>query len=165
MSDAPGTIISNPAITHRGQSIAIVASLYNEKYVDAMVESTLREINDLSPKSQASVIRVPGAFEIPVVVSKLIAEHQPDAIIALGVILRGETAHADLIAKAVTESLLNLSTENTTPIIHEVLLLDNAEQAEARCLGENLNRGSEAARSALNIAEVLNKLDDLSPQK
>jgi 6,7-dimethyl-8-ribityllumazine synthase len=67
------------------------------------------------------------------------------------VLLRGETAHADLIASSVSDTLCRLSIETSTPIIHGVLLLNNEEQAQERCLGKEFNRGIEAARAAMEI--------------
>jgi 6,7-dimethyl-8-ribityllumazine synthase len=81
-----------------------------------------------------------------------------DAIIALGVIIEGETAHASHIGKAVTEALMKISLEFRLPIVHEVLSVKNEEQAEKRCLQDELNRGTEAARVALQISSVFTDL-------
>jgi 6,7-dimethyl-8-ribityllumazine synthase len=134
--------------------VAIVASLYNASFVDSLVEEAQKEIASLAPKALVQLVRVPGSFEIPLAV-KLIAEKQkPDAILALGVIIRGETAHADLIADAISQHLLKISLHYSVPVIHEVLLLNNETEAMARCLGEGFNRGAEAARTALAMIEV-----------
>jgi 6,7-dimethyl-8-ribityllumazine synthase len=101
---------------------------------------------------------VPGAFEIPVVVQEVAAAQQVDAVIALGVIIQGATMHADLIGRSVTEALQQIALKHRTPVIHEVLLLDDEIQARQRCIDEKLNRGTEAARSAARIAEVVNGL-------
>ena len=71
---------------------------------------------------------------------------------------KGETAHADLIARSVTAALMNIALEFRVPVIHEVLLLRNEEQAKARCLGTDLNRGIEAARAGVSIARTVNEL-------
>jgi len=77
------------------------------------------------------------------------------AIIALGVIIQGETQHARLIAEAITHSLLDLSLRHRIPVIHEVLLVENEAQARVRCLGEEMNRGTEAARIAVRMIQTL----------
>ena len=135
-----------------------MASQFNEQFTDALVENTIDEIAEIMPQAQVDLIRVPGAFEIPVVVKSLLEEEEPQCIIALGVIIRGSTSHADLVGGCVTEALQNLAVEHTTPIIHEVLLLDDEKQAYARCIGSKLNRGREAARSAATIIEVMEEI-------
>lgn len=79
------------------------------------------------------------------------------AILCLGVIIRGETAHADLVGTAVTAALMELSVRHRIPVVHEVLLVANAAQADARCLDPRHNRGAEAARTALVMARLLGR--------
>ncbi len=145
--------------------IAMVASLYNGRYVDALLESARGELREILPEAALPVFRVPGAFEIPVC-ARYIARHaRPDAIVAFGVIIRGRTAHADLVGESVTSALLALATGEELPVIHEVLLLDSEEQAEERCFGEGLNRGVEAARAAANMVELFHKLRATYPPR
>ncbi len=131
--------------------IAIVASRYNEKFVEVRVAHAVEEMNAIDPRIQTEIFHVPGAFEIPFLTRQIIERRKPDAVICLGVLLRGETAHADLIAASVSDTLCRLSVEISTPIIHAVLLLNNEEQADERCLGKELNRGIEAARAAIEV--------------
>jgi 6,7-dimethyl-8-ribityllumazine synthase len=141
--------------------ITIVASRYNSTYTDALVESAQSTIGKLAPEMEIRVVRVPGAFEIPVVVEAVACgEVQPLAIIALGVIIRGSTAHADLIADSITKSLQETSISHLVPVIHEVLLVENAAQAETRALGDELNRGREAAEAAVAMIEVMASLEN-----
>lgn len=139
--------------------LAIVASKYNEVYTDALVNNVIDELGDYLPQARVDLIRVPGAFEIPVSVKALLELEEPVCVIALGVIIRGETAHADLVARCVTDALQQLALEYKTPIIHEVLLVEDEAQAHARCLGDQLNRGIEAARAAAAMVEVFSELD------
>jgi 6,7-dimethyl-8-ribityllumazine synthase len=141
-----------------GLSFAIVASQYNNIYVQPLVDSATSEINELEPGANVQLVRVPGSFEIPLGVKLVAMQKKFDAILALGVVLQGETAHADLIARSVTAALMNLALEFNVPVIHEVLLLKNEEQAKARCLGTELNRGIEAARAGVSIARTVSDL-------
>jgi 6,7-dimethyl-8-ribityllumazine synthase len=134
-------------------TFAIVASTYNARFVDAMVASAHQEFKKAGVKT-VRLIRVPGAF--PVVAARLAAVTPGwSGIVCLGVILRGQTDHAQQIANAVTASLSQLQIQRGIPIIHEVLLLENEEQAAVRCLGKKHNRGAEAAQTALEMERVM----------
>ena len=139
--------------------ITIVAARYNEKYTDALLQNCLDELAEAAPQAEVEVVRVPGAFEVPVMVKRALVQpeggEKPDAVIAFGVILRGSTAHADLIGTAITNQLMSQACESLVPVIHEVLLLNSEEQAFARCIASSLNRGREAARAALEMLNVL----------
>lgn len=139
----------------QNRQIVVVAATYNEKYTTALLQNCLNELSKLAPGAQVDVVRVPGAFEVPMMVNHVIQHRKPHAVIALGVILRGSTAHADLIGTAITQELLSAACRTLTPVIHEVLLLNDEQQAEARCIGERLNRGIESARAAVAMLNTL----------
>lgn len=151
--------LSRPSLnSEKPLRIGIVASQYNALFVDSMMAQTEKELRLLAPQVVLETVRVPGSFEIPLLVKLLAERHSLDAIIALGVILRGETAHADLIAQAISQSLLQTSLTYSLPVIHEVLLLSNEEQAQERCHGHRYNRGIEAARAAVATIEAMRRL-------
>jgi 6,7-dimethyl-8-ribityllumazine synthase len=135
---------------------AIVASTYNARYVDAMLRAAKAEI--LRAGGQVQIIRVPGAYEIPVVTARLARMRQFSGLICLGVILRGATTHAQHIGEAVSNALALIQIQHEVPVIHEVLLLENEQQAKERCLSRMHNRGTEAAQTALAMARVMNRL-------
>ncbi len=85
-------------------------------------------------------------------------------MIALGLIIRGSTEHADLVGRSVTDSLQQLAIQSLRPVIHEVLLVDDEKQAYARCIGAKLNRGREAARAAAAMIDVFQELDRSMPR-
>ena len=137
------------------ERFAIVASKYNARYVDGMVNAA-RKVLAAARVKHVRLIRVPGAFEIPIVAAKLAASYPPyAAIICLGVILRGETTHAQNISEAVGFALVDIQVKLQVPVIHEVLLLENEDQAKVRCLNPKHNRGAEAANTAIEIANVM----------
>jgi len=141
-----------------GGRFAIVASKYNAKYVDSMLRAC-RSALEKAGAEKVEVARVPGAFEIPVAAARLSRAEPPyAAIICLGVVIQGETQHARLISEGLTHALAQLQTAREIPIIHEVLLLENQEQAKVRCLSREHNRGAEAAQTAVEMAALMARL-------
>lgn len=136
-------------------SFAIVASQYNAKFTQPLVDNAYQEINLLEPGATVTLISTPGAFEIPLVVQTVAELGRYQAIIALGLLMQGETAHAALVAESVTRALLDISLAHRTPVIHGVLLVENEDQARARCIDPEFNRGVEAARAAVAAARTL----------
>jgi 6,7-dimethyl-8-ribityllumazine synthase len=144
------------------RNFAIVASQYNPKYVQGLVDHTSKELYASIPNAGIALHQVPGAFEIPLLVQEIARRGGVDVIIALGVIIEGETGHAGHIAGAVTDALLQVSLSARIPVIHEVLSVKNEEQAAQRCLEEDINRGTEAARAAVHVAAIMADLKEKS---
>ena len=142
-----------------GGRFALVAARYNSRYVEGMLRAAKAELL-AAGSAVIEVIRVPGAFEIPVAAAALArrAEQRPEAILCLGVIWQGETTHAQHIGEAVTTALMQLAVETGVPVVHEVLTLAQPQQAKVRCLDPKTNRGTEAARTALEMARLLRQL-------
>lgn len=133
----------------------IVASQYNPKYVQGLVDHACAELRNLCPAAVLALHQVPGAFEIPVVVREIAGQKKADAIIAIGVIMKGGTTHAEHIASSVSSALQQIAIEYGVPVINAVLSVKNVEQARERCLEKKLNRGIEAARAAIDVANVM----------
>jgi 6,7-dimethyl-8-ribityllumazine synthase len=148
-----------PAEILEGGRFVIVASEYNREFVDPMVLAAEAEFRE-GKAQEVRIVRVPGAFEIPVAAARLARSSHPpyDGVVCLGVVLRGETTHAQFIGEAVTMALMKLAVKTEVPVIHEVLLLENKEQARVRCQGEEHNRGREAAMTALAMARAMRGL-------
>ena len=127
--------------------IALVVSEYNREYTDALLASAEAVLTNCERK----VVRVPGAYEIPLQVQRLARSKRHDAVIALGLIWQGRTLHAQEILRAVTDALMRISLETDVPVLHEVLAIKTEAEARARCMGKKLNRGREAAEAALSL--------------
>lgn len=151
---------SRPRIARAKRTFCIVASRFNAQYADGLVDHATEELRTLAPDATVSLHRVPGAFEIPVVVRELASRENTDAVIACGVILQGETNHANNLSRSVTDALQHIAVEHGVPVINVVLSFDNEDQARERCLGKRINRGTEAARAAVEIVNVLSELRD-----
>jgi 6,7-dimethyl-8-ribityllumazine synthase len=148
--------IRKATATGAGGRYAIVAAKYNGRFTDALVRFAKAELNDAE---SVRVIRVPGAFEVPLVAGRLARSGSVDAVICFGAVLRGATTHADHIVIGVTNALAQLQTDSGVPMIHGILLFENEEQAAERCLKKETNRGIEAARTAREMVEVCHRLD------
>jgi 6,7-dimethyl-8-ribityllumazine synthase len=160
--------IAKSSAKAKGASVAIVASKYNGRYVDAMLKAAQRELKKAG--ATVEVVRVPGAFEIPAVAAALAArgtgadsrntQHatRPAAIICLGVIFQGQTSHAQHIGWGVTHALAGIQVQHQIPVIHGVFVFEKEEHARVRCLGKQHNRGTEAAHTALEMAKVMRSL-------
>ena len=140
----------------RGGSFAIVASKYNGLYVDAMLRNARAELKRAG--ATVKVVRVPGAYEIPAVASALANSGEVNVIICLGVIFQGQTSHAEHIGWGVTHALAQIQVQQRVPVIHGVFVFEQEEHAKVRCLGKKHNRGTEAAHTALEMAEVMAEL-------
>ncbi|HEY1584025.1 MAG TPA: 6,7-dimethyl-8-ribityllumazine synthase, partial [Chthoniobacterales bacterium] len=147
-----------PRLINVRRGFVLVASQCNARYVQGLVNHCTDELRNLSSASNVSLHLVPGAFEIPLVVREVALKKEADAIIALGVILEGETAHARLLGEVVTNALQQISLEHGVPVIHAVLSLKNDAQAKKRCLDDGTNRGTEAARAAFEMANLVAEL-------
>jgi len=149
---------SRPEIAKAKRTFHVVASRFNAQYVDGLVDHATEELRELAPNATISLHRVPGAFEIPVVVRELATQNKAAAVIACGVILQGETNHAQNLSRSVTDALQRIAVEQAVPVINVVLSFANEDQARVRCLENRINRGTEAARAAVEIANVVAEL-------
>ena len=155
ISPRPRAVSSSIGVRRNFQ---IVASQFNATYVRGLVDHFTAELRTLLPGATTNVTNVPGSFEIPVVVRELALQKRGDAIIAIGAILKGETNHAENLGRSVTDALQRIAVTHGVPVINVVLTFEDEDQARARCLENKINRGVEAARAAVEIANVMAKL-------
>ncbi|MCL4351502.1 MAG: 6,7-dimethyl-8-ribityllumazine synthase [Firmicutes bacterium] len=141
--------------TYTGQRWAIVASRFNQRITDRLVDGAVDTlIRHGAPKESIDIYWVPGAFEIPGVVAHLIKKPYT-AIVTLGAVIRGETPHFDFVASNTASGIARLSQDSAIPVIFGVLTTDTMAQAEDRADGKAGNKGSDAALAAIEMADLL----------
>jgi 6,7-dimethyl-8-ribityllumazine synthase len=142
------------------KNIAIVTSLFNERITKKMEKSALQFLaeHDMKPYAQ---VYVPGAVEIPLAVKNLLEKKDCDAVIALGLVVRGETAHFDYVCLAVERGCSQLQLEYNKPVAFGVLTTENGAQAEARSDGTKGDKGYEAAEVAHDMLQILESIKKL----
>lgn len=139
--------------------IAIVASRFNSFIVDRLYSGAIKTLKDNDVRDESiTVVKVPGAYEIPVAVKNLLDKDYFDAVITLGAIIRGETPHFDFISHECTRGIGELALTSGVPVIFGVLTVDDSEQAMDRAGDEESNKGSEAASAALEMIGVLEQI-------
>lgn len=152
-----GGIPAVPEMDARGIRLAIVASTWHAAICDALLEGA-RRVAASSGIPDPTVVRVLGAIEIPVVAKELTRNH--DAVVALGVVIRGQTPHFDYVCDAVTQGLTRVSLDASTPVANGVLTTDNEQQARDRAglPGSAEDKGAQATAAALSTALTLQQL-------
>jgi 6,7-dimethyl-8-ribityllumazine synthase len=143
-----------------GLRIACIAARFNEFVVDPLVEGAVATLRRHGvPASHIEVIRVPGAFEIPLVARKLALSGRYDALIALGAVIRGDTPHFDYVAGECAAGIARAALDSGVPVAFGVLTTDTLEQATDRAGGKDGNKGADAALTAIEMANLLRRLD------
>ena len=142
-----------------GARFAIIASRWNPRIVDALVAGARRAFADHGVAEGAlDVVRVPGAWEIPVAASRIAAAGAHRAIVALGCVVRGDTRHFEQVADGCSEALMRASLDSGVPVANGVLAVDRHEDAERRAGGSHGNKGEECALVAIEMANLAGKL-------
>jgi 6,7-dimethyl-8-ribityllumazine synthase len=133
--------------------VGIVASRFNEALAAQLLERARREAERLG--AQASVVQVPGALEIPLALQWLAQSRRFDALVALGMVIRGETYHFEVVANESARGVMDVALEFGLPVANGILTTDDEAQAEAR-----LDKGAEAVRVAVEMAKLKGTLDE-----
>ena len=140
-----------------GAGVGIVAARFNARFVDRLLEGTLRVL-DRYGVADPTVVRVPGAFEIPLAARRLAGGRGIEAVITLGAVVRGETPHFDHVAGSCAQGVMRAGLDRGVPVIFGVLTTDDDEQAAARTGGVHGNKGEEAALAALEMITLLRRV-------
>lgn len=142
----------------RGLRIAVVATRWHERIADALLDGALRALSECQVEDPV-VVRVPGAFELPVT-AKALADQRHDAVICLGVVIRGGTPHFDYVCSAATDGLTRVALDTGVPIGFGLLTCDDEAQAldRAGLPGSSEDKGQEAALAAVETAALLRRL-------
>ncbi|MGE5805632.1 MAG: 6,7-dimethyl-8-ribityllumazine synthase [Ignavibacteria bacterium] len=146
---------SSPA----GLKLAVIQSKYNEIIGERLLKGVTDCLNKYGLKEENyEIIKVPGAFEIPLTADKLASQKKYDAIICIGAVIRGETSHFDLIASEVSRGIMQTSLKYCIPVIFGVLTTENVEQAVERSGPDSSNKGWEAALAAIEMADLMRRI-------
>jgi 6,7-dimethyl-8-ribityllumazine synthase len=144
----------------KGKKFAIVVARFNSFIVESLLDGaldTLKRVGDVA-EQDITVVRIPGAFELPLAVQKIAASGKYDGIIALGAVIRGGTPHFEYVAGECVKGIAQVSMQYSVPVAFGVLTVESIEQAIERAGTKMGNKGGEAAMSALEMVNVLAQL-------
>ncbi len=155
----PAAVAAKRRAAARIRRIVIISAQFNESITQALVEGAHDELDRAGvARGRIEVLWVPGAFELPVTAACVARRRKPEAIIALGCIIKGETSQYLTLAHAVAQGLTHVAVETGIPVTSGVIVAETVAQAEARAGGAVANRGREAALAALAVLDVVHGL-------
>ena len=144
----------------RDARFAIVAARFNEFIVESLIKGSLRCLRQHgADDGDVEIIRVPGAFEMPVAIEKIAASRRYDGIIALGAVIRGGTPHFDYVAGECVKGITSAGQRHGVPIGNGVLTVDTIEQAIERAGTKAGNKGEEATLAVIEMVNLLRRID------
>lgn len=144
----------------RDLRFAFIAARFNDFVVEPLIRGAVDALKRHgATEKQIEIVRVPGAFDIPIVARKLALSRRYDALIALGAVVRGQTPHFDYVAGECASGLARIALESGVPVAFGVLTTDTMEQAVDRAGGKAGNKGADAALVAIEMANLLRRLD------
>jgi 6,7-dimethyl-8-ribityllumazine synthase len=159
MEDKTMTTTIEGNLDGKGLKFCLIVSRFNSFIGDRLVEGALDALlRHGAEETNIQLVRVPGAFEIPVTAGRVAASKKFDAIICLGAVIRGSTPHFDYVSAEVTKGIASVSLDSGVPIAFGVLTTDNLEQAIERAGSKSGNKGFDAAVSAIEMANLFRKL-------
>ena len=136
-----------------GRKFALIAARWNEAHVQRLVDAALDTLRRQGARDEDVVVTwVPGSFELPVAAAWAADSGRFDAVLAFGVVIRGETEHFRLVADGAAQGLMRVALDTGVPVLNGVLAVENAAQADARCGGSHGNTGAQTALAAVTMA-------------
>lgn len=160
-SDLPVSNYAGERRVNAKTRFAIVASRWNPRIVDALIDGARRAFAAHGVSADAvDVVRVPGAWEIPVVAEKLALADKYAAILALGCVVRGDTRHYEHVADGCAQGLMRVALDYGVPVLNGVLAVERHADAEARAGGAHGNKGEDVALAAIEIVDLWTQLPD-----
>lgn len=161
-----GTVnISRGDLSAKGMKFAIVAARFNESIVESLLDGALKSFKQQGVAEQdVEIVRVPGAFELPLIASKLAACKRYGAVVALGAVIRGGTPHFEYVCNEVASGLTRAALDTGVPVVFGVLTTDTLVQAEERAGPGEGNKGAEAALVAIEMANLVKQLEKRAGQ-
>ncbi len=153
------TNIIEGMLTVKNEKFCIIASRFNEFIVSKLISGAVDELKRHGVADDSiDIVWVPGAFEIPLAAKKAAKTNKYNAIIALGAVIKGATAHYDYVCAEVSKGIASVGLETEIPVIFGVLTTDNLEQAIERAGTKSGNKGADAAKSSIEMANLLKKI-------
>jgi 6,7-dimethyl-8-ribityllumazine synthase len=144
----------------RGRRVAVLASRFNDAITTRLADGAMDAlIRHGVAAADLDLVWVPGAWELPLTARRLMASDRYDAVVAVGAVIRGETPHFEYVAGAASRGLARAAAEFETPVGFGLLTCDTVAQAEARAGGAHGNKGWDAALAALEMIDLLDRLD------
>lgn len=145
-------------VSIKSAAIAIVVSQFNREITDALLNGAVGLLQD-KLIHEYTVVKVPGAIEIPLIAQQLACSHKFDAIIALGAVIRGETSHYDYVCEQVSQGCQKVMLDHQLPVIFGILTTENEEQCWDRLGGKHGHKGREAAQAALDMVSIIRQIE------
>lgn len=150
---------TTPQLDGSGRRIALVCARFNDLIVDRLEGGARRALIDAGvAEADITVIRVPGALEVPLAIRAAVDTARFDAVVALGVVLRGDTYHFEVVSDQSAAGIMRVALDTGAVITNGILTVDTEEQADERAGDDDSNKGADAARAALEMLMVLNEL-------
>jgi len=146
-------------LSAKGKSFGLIISRFNDFITDRLYGGAMDAlIRNGANDSDITVVKVPGAFEIPLVAQKMVSTKQYDAIICIGAVIRGATSHYDYVCAEVSKGIASVSLDSGIPVLFGVLTTDTIEQAIERAGSKAGNKGFEAAMAAIEMVNIMDRV-------